>query len=399
MAVKKYSSITPERTRDLLFEECGVQKQVENTLSGLFSSRGFSEVVTPSIEFLDVFQLKSSYIAPEKMYKMTDAKGRLVVLRPDSTIPIARLVSTRLKEYPLPIRLFYNQPVFSVNQSLSGRSDEVVQMGIEIIGSSSKRADLEVIVTAVEALSACDTSDFRLEIGHIGIFNTLIDRFSIGEEQAEEIRRLIEIKNYPALGDLLDNIDCGEGAQMLKKLPRLFGGEEIFDEAREAFGDAKINGILNYLRSIYEGLSELGLQDKITVDLGIVNRNDYYTGIVFRGYIEGFGETALSGGRYDNLYADFGQNLPATGFGINVDAVARAYLKQQGASQTVPKALIHGKPGYEMKALLTCREMSGNGDVVENSVFDSLEKARDYARQKGIPTLVIVGESLEQEAL
>lgn len=398
MALKKYYNITPEGTRDLLFEECGTQKKVEGALSRLFAGRGFTEVVTPTVEFLDVFQQKSSYIAPEKLYKTTDGKGRLIVLRPDSTIPIARLVSTRLKGFPLPIRLYYSQPVFSVNQSLSGRSDEVVQMGIEIIGSASKRADLEVISTAVEALFACDTSDFRLEIGHIGIFNTLIARFGIPEDAAEEIRRLIEIKNYPALNDLLDNMDCGEGAGMLKMLPRLFGGEEVFSQAEGIFKDETITGILRYLRGIYTALAELGLREKITVDLGIVNRNDYYTGIVFRGYVEGFGETALSGGRYDSLYADFGQDLPATGFGVNVDAIAKA-LRGREASGMMPDVLVHGEPGFEMKALLLCKELGAQGLTVENSVFDTLEQARAYGQTRGIPRLIRVSDTREEIAM
>lgn len=100
---------------------------------------------------------------------------------------------------------------------------------------------------------------------------------------------------------------------MLKQLPRLFGGEEVFDKAANLFDDAKTEYILSYLRSIYHDLAALGMKEKISVDLGIVNRNDYYTGVVFRGYIEGFGETVLSGGRYDTLLSEFGADLPATG--------------------------------------------------------------------------------------
>lgn len=107
-------------------------------------------------------------------------------------------------------------------------------------------------------------------------------------------------------------------------------GEEVFDKAANLFDDAKTEYILSYLRSIYHDLAALGMKEKISVDLGIINRNDYYTGVVFRGYIEGFGETVLSGGRYDTLLSEFGADLPATGFGVNVDAVARSLLKSSG---------------------------------------------------------------------
>lgn len=238
--MNKNKWITPEGTRDLLFEECEARRTVEGILSRVFSGRGFTEVVTPGLEFLNVYDLKTGMMPVEMMYKLVDSKGRLVVLRPDSTIPIARLVATRLKGYQLPIRLFYNQSVFMANPRLKGRSDEVVQTGIEIIGSDSRRADLEVITTAVEALNACKTTDFRLEIGHIGLFHSLISGLKIESEEREEIRRLIESKNYPALNDYLNGLEGdAKTIEILKQLPSLFGGEEVFEKAANLFDDAK----------------------------------------------------------------------------------------------------------------------------------------------------------------
>ena len=390
--------ITPEGTRDLLFEECEARRTVEGILHRVFTGRGFTETVTPGLEFLDLFDLKTGGIPVESMYKLTDSKGRLIVMRPDSTIPIARLVSTRLKGGLLPIRLFYNQSVYTVNPGLKGRSDEVVQTGIEIIGSDSRRADLEVIATAVEALDACDTRDFRLEIGHIGLFRSLISNLRLPEQEQEEIRRLIEHKNYPALNDYLDALDGDKKTiKILKQLPRLFGGEEVFEKAANLFDDAKTEYILSYLKSIYHDLSTLGMNGKITVDLGIVNRTDYYTGVVFRGYIEGFGETVLSGGRYDTLLSEFGVDLPATGFGINVDAVARGLLKNKDAVRAkTPDVLVFGLDGYEMKALLHVKELIQDGLVAEYCVLNTPDKAKEYAVSKGIGCVDLVGAEIER---
>ena len=391
--------LTPEGTRDLLFEECEARRTVEGILSRVFAGRGFTEVVTPGLEFLDVYSLKNGAIPVEDMYKLTDSKGRLIVMRPDSTVPIARLVSTRLRDYQLPIRLFYNQSVFTRNPGLKGRSDEVVQTGIEIIGSDSRRADLEVIATAVEALAACKTADFRLEIGHIGLFHSLMAALRADSEQQEEIRRLIEGKNYPALNDYLDRLEGDEKTlEIIRQLPRLFGGEEVFEKAANLFDDAKTEYILSYLKSICHELEILGLKEKISVDLGIVNRNDYYTGVVFRGYIEGFGETVLSGGRYDSLISEFGLDLPATGFGINVDAVARGLLKTAGGIRAkVPDVLVFGEDGYEMRALLHVRELIGQGLIAEYCVLNTVDKAREYARVKGIGRVDIIGEGVVTE--
>lgn len=391
--------LTPEGTRDLLFEECEARRTVEGILSRVFTGRGFTEVVTPGLEFLEVYSLKNGAVPVEEMYTLTDPKGRLIVMRPDSTIPIARLVSTRLRDYQLPIRLFYNQSVFTRNPGLKGRSDEVVQTGIEIIGSDSRRADLEVIATAVEALAACKTTDFRLEIGHIGLFHSLMASLRTDAEQQEEIRRLIESKNYPALNDYLDRLEGdAKTLEIIRQLPRLFGGEEVFEKAANLFDDAKTEYILSYLKSIYHELETLGLKEKISVDLGIVNRNDYYTGVVFRGYIEGFGETVLSGGRYDSLISEFGLDLPATGFGINVDAVARGLLKTAGGIRAkVPDVLVFGEDGYEMKALLHVRELIKQGLIAEYCVLNTADKAREYARLNGIGRVDLVGEGVVTE--
>ena len=87
----------------------------------------------------------SSAISQECMYKMTDKRGRLVVMRPDSTIPIARVTATHLQNQPKPFRFYYTQHIYRNTPGLTGRGDEIMQSGIELIGASGKRADLEVI--------------------------------------------------------------------------------------------------------------------------------------------------------------------------------------------------------------------------------------------------------------
>ena len=119
--MKRYDLITPEGTRDLLFEGCLARRMVEDRLSKLFEGFGYSEVVTPGIEFYDLFMGSSRNFQQESLYKLTDSKGRLIVMRPDSTIPIARLASTRLKGAKLPLRLYYNQSIFENNSLLKGR--------------------------------------------------------------------------------------------------------------------------------------------------------------------------------------------------------------------------------------------------------------------------------------
>ena len=399
--MKKNELITPEGTRDLLFDECLARRDAEQKLGKLFTGLGYSEVVTPGIEFYDLFTSNTRHFRQESMYKLVDSKGRIIVMRPDSTIPIARLAATRLKEAEFPLRLFYNQSVFENNALLKGRSDEMVQAGIELLGGENKkRSDYEVLSTAVEALAGFDRDNFRLEIGHIGYFKALVDKLNADDEVKEEIRTLISSKNYPVLNDLLDKVDDKKLANALKQLPRLFGGIDVLDKAASLYTDEKISDILDNLREVFVRLTEMGYDGKISLDLGIVSHIDYYTGIVFRGYLSNIGEAVLKGGRYDNLVGEFGRNCNAVGFGINVDSAAKHIMLQGGAHSTEKaQVLIFGEYGYEVKAMKYAHELVKQGMKIENSLFDSVDESREYALKNGIQKLLIVGEEIKEAEL
>jgi ATP phosphoribosyltransferase regulatory subunit len=397
--MKRYDLITPEGTCDFILEDCEARRNVENKLHDIFKSKGYSEIVTPGLEFYDVFNLNSAYFPQESLYKLVDNKGRLLVVRPDSTMPIARVAATRLKEQPLPLRLYYSQSVYRNKPVMRGRNDEILQTGIELIGSSSRRADLEVITTAVEVLSTCGSEHFRLEIGDIGFFRELVNMLDTDKDTKENIRSLIEVKNYPALNDLLDSIGNNEVTHALKQLPRLFGGKEVFEKASCLIKDDKISSILSYLKQIFDELSALGYKENITVDFGIVNKMDYYTGIVMKGYLEGYGTAVLSGGRYNNLIAEFGYDVPATGFAVNVDAVSKI-LKQISKVKNKPAdAIVFGEDGFEIKALVYLKKLTDSGMKAENSVFDTVEDTIEYAANKGIKKLIIVSDTIQEKEL
>ncbi|MGN0665118.1 MAG: ATP phosphoribosyltransferase regulatory subunit [Huintestinicola sp.] len=397
--MKSFDLITPEGTRDLLFEDCAAVRAVEDKLQDIFKSKGYSEVITPGLEFYDVFNMKSRYFPQETMYKLVDAKGRLLVVRPDSTMPIARMTATRLRDQKLPIRLCYSQSVFRNKPSMRGRSDEIRQTGIELIGSSSKRAELEILANALEVLSSLHTDSFRLEIGHIGFFKALVNKLDVDNDTVETIRGLIEVKNYPALNDLLESIGDNEITGALRKLPRLFGGEEVFEEAAALYSDESLSAVLAELKNTYENVCALGFNGKITIDLGLVNRMDYYTGTVIKGYIEGCGDAVLSGGRYDKLISEFGYNVPAAGFAVNVDAIAKAERKLADFSAVPCDVIVFGTDGHIIDSLAHCRKLISEGITAENAVFDTIEEVRSYAAEKGIKRIDIVSDSITSESV
>lgn len=396
--MRRFDQITPEGTRDLLFEDCLARRNIEKRLHKIFKSKGYSEVITPGIEFYDVFDKNLRYFPQEEMYKLFDLKGRIMVMRPDSTIPIARLIATSLRDMERPLRLYYNQNIFVANPSMMGRSDEIVQTGIELVGSSSKRADLEVLCTAIEVLDACNTPDFNLEIGNIAFFKSLITHLNASDLQREKIRHYIEVKNYPALNELLNTFGDSDVVRALKELPRLFGGEEVFEKARNIYPNDDLNEILTELSGIYNDLKRLGLNGRITVDLGLVNRTDYYTGVIFRGYVEGCGEAILSGGRYDKLISEFGYDIPATGFAANVDAIAKTIGsdKVQHNSQS-PTSIVFGKDGHEIDSMAYFKKLINDGVLSEYAVFDDIDDVRSYASRKGIAEIHIVSDIITVE--
>ncbi|MDO4742732.1 MAG: ATP phosphoribosyltransferase regulatory subunit [bacterium] len=382
---------TPNGMKDLLLRECEINREITSRLSDFFSKRGYREVITPVLEYFDLFNLPSSDFTQEEIYKSTDLDNRLLVLRPDMTMPIARLSATRLRDAQLPLRFFYNQKVFRLNRNLKGRRNEINQSGIELIGEKGVLSDLEIISLAFGALQTCGIDYFAIEIGHANIFKKLAEKLPVGKRRKEQIRKLIESKNYSALDDELTKISDTGLARDLKMLPRLFGGVEVFDIAEQLYGTI-ISDEIAYLKKIYSSLSTV-FGDKIRVDLGLVHRNNYYSDIVFRGYITGSGTTVVSGGRYDNLFDDLDCDRPAIGFAVDVDAICDILLANENPCEQSPDMLVFAAEGYEMKALEYMNECIKKGMMCEMMSFVDVKSAEQISHNRNV-SFAVVGKDI-----
>ena len=267
-----------------------------------------------------------------------------------------------------------------------GHKGEFLQVGAELIGADGLAADKDILSAAFAALSRTGADNFRIELGHAEIYKALIEELGADAASSEAIRRLIENKSFAALGDALQPFGSKPAAKALSAMPQLFGGIEVLDEVESLTGNVRVLGATAYLRRLYQALDEAGYGDRIMIDLGLVHEMDYYTGIMFRGYIGGAGAAILAGGRYNALCAKFGRDLPAGGFGIDVESVAESL---QGASRpevatrrdTVRIALTKGRLAKKTLELLekvgiTCEEMKDpdsrklifvNEEIRENS--------------------------------
>ena len=388
---------TPEGLKDMLYEECAAKAEIERIITDLFTMRGYSRAITPTVEYYDLFDDDMLGIPQEQMYKLTSVSGRIMALRPDMTIPIARLVSTRLKDVPAPIRLYYTENIFKVNMNGSGHENEITQSGIELIGAKGLAADLEVLDMAVKVFEKCGISDYAIELGHAGFFGSLVRGLGVDDEKKEEIRRSIESKNYAELSLILSGIDDSPSAKVLKLLPSLYGGAEILDEAEKlCAGNDEAMEYLDYLRELYSKLSEISSDANINLDLGMVHRNNYYTGVVFRGYINGYGNTVISGGRYDGLMEKFGRPMPATGFAVDNNALISTLIASKGDKlMSKIDAVIYAERGYEAQAVMLAGNLADNGCISRICSFGGEEGAVSYAKELGAEKVYIVSNNIK----
>lgn len=387
----QYIPDTPEGTRDRLFAECRERRSVQDALTALFARRGYAEIITPELEYYDLFTRAGNAMPQERMVKVIDRSGKILVMRPDCTTPIARVAATKLKDMILPQRLYYNQTVFRSGESHVGGSTEIAQCGVELIGAAGEKADLEIIVMAVDALRACGLEDFHIEIGHPGFFRSIARELDLDSEEKETLRSLIAGKEFAALAEFLEPHKGVPASEALLRLSRLFGPVEVLDEAVKLRGE---DASISYLREIYKRLCQAGYGDYIRFDLGLLNQMEYYTGMVFRGYVAGAGTAVLSGGRYDSLVESFGRPAEATGFAVNVDAAARCLPP---AVLPELEMVVHYSLDMLAEGLRLVDSMPAG--MCELSPCRTLESSENLAREKGAKRMVILEHGQKREVI
>lgn len=379
---KKY---IPDGTKDILFDECRSKVELISKLREIYNQSGFQEIISPTLEFYDVFSGENSIIAQEKIYKLFDREGRILVLRPDITTPILRIASTKLKSIPHPLRLSYSLNVFRINDNYNGKLSEFTQSGIEIIGANNLKVDVEVVVTAIKALKVAGINNFKIELGQAEFFKSVLKNTGLDEDENEEIRLYIENKNFNALKEYL-NIKKSrvneETLSILDELPKLFGNIDVVDRASKMVSSESAKSALRSLKKVYETVCALGYEKYICIDLGMVQHLNYYTGIIFRGYAEGVGTSVLSGGRYDGLSKYFGDEQPSIGFALDVDNIISALKVTFHGKLKIEGLLIYFEEKDMKKAYEKAEEMRSKGITVELSLNSSYDEAVVFAKDK-----------------
>jgi len=388
----------PEGLNDLLPEEVLKRRLLENKISQIFTQWGYQEIITPTFEFYDILAKGAGSIMKKEMIKFFDRKGNIIALRPEMTTSIARVTSTKLKGEPKPLRFYYISNVFRYDNKV-GNQREFCQAGVELIGVNSKEADAEVIALAVDCLKNSGLKNFFIDIGHINFFNGIMQSIKAEEKRKLEIKEAILNKDFVLLEKILSLEDIKDREkEFILKMPTLRGGEEVLEEAEKMIDNKLSLSSLREIKEIYNLLRDYGLEEYILIDLGIIRDFDYYTGIIFEGYTDYLGFPVCGGGRYDNLCAKFGKDLPSTGFAIGIERLATILEKEDANSlklERPDKYLVYyqNNKTYFKKARVVAENLRKKGLIVELEIGKrEYEKVLKYARFRGIKYILIIDD-------
>ena len=371
----KWNRSLPSGTKDKLFREANGAYQLEQQVNNVVKGRGYQRVDTPLIEFEDVFQADDGEAT---LYRFFDKQGRLLVLRPDMTMPIGRVAATT--GIQLPLKLSYSGKVFRFNNEMAGEQNELTQAGVELIGYTSAKAELECVSCAVEILTTLKIPNFHFELGHAGVFKEIAAYLRLNSEEARTLKELLSNKNLSALKAFVRQ-HPSELDAFIEELPKLFGEvNEVIARAQRLLPEEV--GLLEILLDVQHmaRMIEANIEGiSLTADLGTVALMDYYTGMIFSGYADLIPDVFLRGGRYDHLVEQFGHaRVPAVGFGIHLDTlVALQYRLGLLADLETPQVLVHASVSSYARAEALVRQNKG----YELSLFDTWEEAVAYAEK------------------
>lgn len=335
------------------------EEEVIFRLRALFEQFGYKKFKMSKFEEYDFYAENRSFLSSENILTFSGLDGKLLALKPDVTLSI---VKNTKGNYEIPERVYYNENVYRVRKG-AGEFKEIMQVGLEYIGEVDRYATLEVIRLAQKSLEIV-SDDYIMDISHMGFVMGLIEELGLVNNQNEALLKGISEKNTHSIQSLCKQYGVKkemEGA--LVSLASLYGSmEESLQKAKLLCLNEKMEQALEELEAVFSALKANGGSEKLKLDFSVVNGMDYYTGIIFQGFINGVPSSILSGGRYDNLVHKLGKNSDAIGFAVYLDLLER-YESQQKEYDT--DILLLYEENTDTAALLKAVEMlTDNGQSV-----------------------------------
>nr|MDO8079678.1 histidine--tRNA ligase [Candidatus Freyarchaeota archaeon] len=389
----------PKGTQDYYFEYMEKRSYVENRIRSNFELWGFKEIRTPTFEYFDSLSTGTGSELQESMFRFEDKGGRLLALRAEMTSPIARVVATELRSHPLPMRMYYLANMFRYEEPQSGRQREFWHAGVELIGSGLPDADAEVLAVFITSLNDVGLKGVSVELGHVGLFKSIVKEAGISLDEAAAIRRSIDKNDEAGLETALKEVEVSSSMKdVFRLLPKLRGDISVTKKLLDRVKNDEIEACIKNIIDIIKILKQYNLDSMVMVDLGIVRGIDYYTGAVFEGFVQDLGIALGGGGRYDELVRQFGgESFPATGFAIGVDRCHLA-LEKQGFNFPLKKRpqilVLYTDQDLKGEAIKISMNLREYGTPTETDILErKLSKGLEQANKRGIPYVVIVGKT------
>jgi len=391
---------TPDGFTDQLPEVCAFKREAEGKLREVFAGAGYKEIETPGVEYCDIYT-STGLLGAEDLYKFCDQKGRLLCARYDGTVPAVRFAANLYKDEPLPLRLFYIENMYRFNQMGGGKQSGFTQGGVEFMGASGAEADSEVIALAIESALAIGVKDLQISLGQVRFFDGLARQLGLTDEDKTTIRNAIKQKDSVTIESTAKAAGLSaRDAETLLMLSECQGGYEIIDQFDERVTDDGAKAALQSLRDILDIMEEYGYSKYITIDLGLIGSEKYYTGVIFKGYTYEVGFPIIGGGRYDNVAELFGRKMEAVGFSLSLTLAITA-LMRQGLELTRSQASAivgydRNIKGARSKAIALARALREEyTSVILDSSGMSEEELDSYSDLNGIPASFYVNEGDE----
>jgi ATP phosphoribosyltransferase regulatory subunit len=318
----------PPGTRDVLPAEMRELRRMQGALAAVFERFGYGEVATPTIEYDEVLA-RGDERGALSAYRFFDADGELLAMRTDMTIPIARLVATRLAGEEPPFRLSYFANAYRAVRPQRGQMREFAQAGVELVGGDAPDGTAEVIEVLSASLDAVGLTRAVIGLGDADLYRQLLAELEVAEDRRERILELLAAHDLVGLEDEVDGLGLDAGArETLLRLPNLRGGSEVLEQARQLGGGA-VERATERLSATFRAAEVRGVGPRIKLDLGLLRDLGYYTGAILEVYDPALGHVLGGGGRYDELMGRFGRPLPAAGFALYLERVHIAQAEEE----------------------------------------------------------------------
>jgi len=291
-------------------------------LRELYSKYGYAKYRMSKFEEYDLYVRNKDFLVSENIITFTDVDGKLMALKPDVTLSIiknSRDVSGGVQ------KMYYNENVYRASKETRAFK-EIMQTGLEAFGDIDSYCISEVVLLAAKSLE-CISDDFVLDISHMGIVSGALGSIEVSEAGRKAMLKALGEKNIAGVLAVCreEGIDEAD-ADMLKKLVTIYGAPcDVIEKLKSAASGEVFKRAISELEDIAQVLAENGCLDKARIDFSVVNDMSYYSGVVFKGFVNGVPEGVLSGGQYDNLMKKMSRKNGAIGFAVYLDVLERLY--------------------------------------------------------------------------